>query len=139
MQVRKDLWDMFLTRNRFNMTPVHRNPITGDWPATGDEVLDVSHGIKKARMRHSTDPMIEIADEWLLPMTRKDRPPKPGERVHSYMISRQGFEANLEQIRRGYCYPKSSFEDFVKCLEANWKHYEQTLERRVACRSTESC
>lgn len=119
---------MFVNKNNFVLHPVMRHPMTGGWPGPGEGILNLLEGtITLTKPEDYT----ELPDDWFLPLTKKDRPPKGKEKIYRYMLSEKGWEAVKDQMRDGYCYPKCSFDEFADCLTHNIKHYRKTQERRA--------
>lgn len=119
-----------MDQNNFALHPICRNPMTGEWPSPGDEMLNLNSGIRNASIIHRDTEMIEIPDEWLLPVAKKDLPPKKNQKVVGYLLSEKGFEANKDRLAKGFKYKKCSFDEYANCILTNARHYCRTLEKR---------
>ena len=130
MQLCKDIWDSFLDQNNFDLNPIYRNPMTGKWPAIDDEILDLTGGFENPSIVARQTELIEIPDEWVLPVTSKNLPPKENQRIQSYILSEQGLLANRGRMEKGFKYKKCTFEEYAECVVCNARHYMKTVQNR---------
>lgn len=131
MKVLKSTWDQFLDHNKFYFTPITRHPITGKWPHDGEIIIDVSDGILNGKLApRAPSELIDVPDEWLLPVNKKSRPPVGDEKIHAYYLSEAGFFANRDRLMKGYCYASAKFDKFEECLLGIARHYQATIDRR---------
>lgn len=115
-----------MDENHFDLNPVVRHPITGDWWKTDDIILDLNfRSIISIKSEY-----IEIPDEWVLPVTRRDLPPKPNQKINIYILSEEGLNANRDRLSKGFKYKKCTFEEFCDCIISNSRRYFRTLNRR---------
>lgn len=123
MKVCKYIWDKFMDENNFCLNPIMRHPITGDWWKSDDIIFDFNlSSVVSIKSEY-----IEIPDEWVLPVTRRNLPPKPNQKIKSYILSEEGLDANRDRLRKGFIYKKCTFEEFCDCITNNARHYFRTV------------
>lgn len=132
MQVSKDIWDWFMDQNNFDFCPIFRNPMTGQFPVPGDQMMELAGDKKEPFYKYRPMEFMDIPDDWVLPITRKGLPPKPNQKIDRYILSEEGVVANRERLKKGYRYKKCSFEEYVKVITSEARHYKKTLARRNA-------
>ena len=125
-----------MDQNNFDLHPICRHPMTGEWPAPGDEMLDLTNfsiadGVPPLIVFRQTE-LIEIPDEWVLPVVNNGLPPKPNQKIQRYILSEEGFVANRARLEKGYRYQKCTFEEFAHSVVGNARHYKRTLAKRTA-------
>jgi hypothetical protein len=130
MKVSKEIWDEFMDNNNFNTTPILTHPILGRiLDPKKDQTYQILN-IKEETITNKPIEWIEIPDDWILPITKKGRPPLKNQRIYAYILSAKGLQDNKERLAKGYKYQKATFQEFVNCVLNNAEHYSNTCKRR---------
>ena len=98
MKIQKYLWDKFLySDNNLNVTPIYSHPITNQFYHHQKSIPILN--IKLGKMEFIESEILNLPDDWFIPLNKKDVPVKEKEKPYRYMISMKGLQDNINKFQ----------------------------------------